>query len=342
MELRQIRQFVGVCEAGSLLKASAQLHIAQPALGQHITALEHDLQAQLFQRSSRGMRLTDAGRQFLEHAKVLLADAERARLAVQAHADLPQGEVAIGLPATVALAVTLPLLKACRARFPQIRLQIVEAYSGFLSEWLRLGRLDAAVVFGDHNEAGLLKTALLDEQLALVTPRAARPLPARVGLKRLSRVPLILPSRGHGLRRIIDEACAAESVPLDVVAEIDSLTAAQAAVEAGIAATVLSIGSVAEAVRAGRVDAATISHPLMSRRVVSAIHLTRPGTRASAAVVALLSEVVCGMVRSGAWPGRLVAQPESARLRERTATPVPARPVRPARGKAPARPGAVS
>lgn len=306
MELRQIRYFVSVCEAGSLLKASAQLHIAQPALGQHITALEHDLQARLFQRTSRGMLLTDAGQQFLEHARLLLADAERARLAVREHADLPRGEVAIGLPATVALAVTLPLLQACRARHPQIRLRIVEAYSGFLAEWLRLGRLDAAVVFSEQPEAGLVKEALLDEQLALVTPRAARRLPARVPIQRLASVPLILPSREHGLRRIVDQACAAAEVELEVVAEIDSLTAAKAAVEAGIAATVLSIGSVAQAVREGRVDAAPISHPLMSRRVVCAINLTRPSTSASAAVVALLHEVVGEMLRSGAWPGRAV------------------------------------
>lgn len=314
MELRQIRYFVAVCEAGSLLKASAQLHIAQPALGKHIAALERDLQAPLFLRTTRGMVLTEAGRQFLDHARLLLADADRARLAVREHVELPQGEVAIGLPATVALAVTLPLLQACRARFPQIRLQIVEAYSGFLSEWLRLGRLDAAVVFGEHSETGLIKLALLDEQLALVTPRGARRLPAQLPLQRLSSVPLILPSREHGLRRTIDEACAAESVPLDVVAEIDSLTAAKAAVEAGIASTVLSIGSVAEAVREGRVDAATISHPLMSRRVVCAINLTRPTTSASTAVVELLSEMVTQMVRSGAWPGQLVTREGDERL----------------------------
>lgn len=326
MELRQIRYFVGVCDAGSLLKASAQLHIAQPALGQHITALERDLQAQLFLRTNRGMLLTDAGRQFLEHARVLLADVERARLAVHEHVDLPQGDVALGLPATVALAVTLPLLQACRARFPQIRLQLVEAYSGYLSEWLRLGRLDAAVVFGEHGEPGLMKFALLDEQLALVTPRAARRLPAQVPIQRLSKLPLILPRSEHGLRRIIDQACAAESVELEVVAEIDSLTAAKAAVEAGIASTVLSIGAVAEAVREGRLDAATISHPLMSRRVVCAINLTRPMTSASAAVVELLNELVGEMVRSGSWPGQLVPQPGGAWLREPgpPATPAPA------------------
>ena len=74
MELRQLRYFIGISEAGSLLKASARLHVAQPALGQQISALEDDVGAKLFERSSRGVVLTEAGKSFLEHARVVLAD----------------------------------------------------------------------------------------------------------------------------------------------------------------------------------------------------------------------------------------------------------------------------
>src|SRR5690554_2306082 len=97
MELRQLRYFVAASEAGSLLKASGRLHIAQPALGQQIAALEHELGARLFDRSSRGVTLTEAGKVFLEHAQVVLADAERARLAVRESTKVPRGDVALGL-----------------------------------------------------------------------------------------------------------------------------------------------------------------------------------------------------------------------------------------------------
>lgn len=306
MELRQVRYFVGVCEAGSLLKASARLHVAQPALGQQMADLEHHLGAKLFVRTSRGMVPTDAGRQFLEHAKVLLADVERARSAVRELTSTPQGDVVIGLPTTVALAVTVPLLQACRERYPQVRLKIVEAYSGFLGEWLRSGRLDLAILFGDASEVGLAKEALLDEQLALVTTPGGRALPKQVPLKRLVHWPLILPGREHGLRRIIDEACAAESLTLDVVAEIDSLTSVKRAVETGIGSTVLSLASVTEEVRMGRLQAATISSASTSRRVVCATNMARPSTAAGAAGKRLLIEAIRGLVRSGAWPARLV------------------------------------
>lgn len=306
MEFRQIRYFVGVCEAGSLLKASARLHIAQPALGQQMADLEHELGAKLFVRTSRGMVPTDAGRHFLEHAKVVLADVDRARSSVRELSDTPQGEVTIGLPTTVALAVTVPLLQACRERYPQVRLKIVEAYSGFLGEWLRSGRLDAAVLFGDAPEVGLTKEALLDEQLALVTSPGDRVLPKQITLKRLVQWPLILPGREHGLRRIIDEACSSESLVLNVVAEIDSLTSVKRAVESGIGSTILSLASVSEEVNEGRLQAATISSAKMSRRVICATSMARPSTVAGEAVTRLLTEAIRGLVQSGAWPARLI------------------------------------
>src|SRR5690606_20627663 len=97
MELRQLRYFVAASEAGSLLKASGRLHVAQPALGQQITALENELGARLLDRSSRGVTLTEAGKVFLEHARIVLADVEKARMAVRESTTAPSGEVALGL-----------------------------------------------------------------------------------------------------------------------------------------------------------------------------------------------------------------------------------------------------
>jgi LysR family nitrogen assimilation transcriptional regulator len=306
MELRQLRYFVGVSEAGSLLKASARLHVAQPALGQQIADLEHAVGARLFDRSSRGMALTEAGKVFLEHAKVVLADVERARVAVRDSSAIPSGDVVVGLPTTVAFASTVPILRVCRERVPLVRLKIVEAYSGFLREWLQAGRLDVALLFGDAPETGLAKRPLLDEQLAFVTNAKGSRLPKKMPLRSVARWPLILPGREHGLRRIIDEACEAESLVLDVIAEVESLSSVKRAVEEGLGSTILSLSSVAEDVAAGRLRAATIASTSMSRRVVCATNITRPTTAAGAAVMGLVTEVIGGMVRSGAWPARWV------------------------------------
>lgn len=311
MELRQLRYFLGVCEAGSFLKASGRLHVAQPALGQQMSSLEQELGARLFVRSSKGVSLTPAGKTFMEHAKIVLADAERAANAVRDADSVPSGSVAIGMPTTVSLGATLPILRACREQLPQVRLKVVEAYSGFLKEWLLSGRLDLAILFDDQPESGLQKRALLDEELVFVTSADVVARPRRLSLERLAESPLVLPSREHGLRRIIDEAYAPLGLQLDVVAEIDSLPSVKKAVEAGIGGTILPLVSIAEERAAGKLRATRIASNRMSRRVVCAICAARPSTPACTAVSALVHEAIHNMVVSKTWPGHWIDEERS-------------------------------
>jgi LysR family nitrogen assimilation transcriptional regulator len=306
MELRQLRFFIGVSDAGSLLKAAGRLHIAQPALGQQIASLEHELGVQLFARSSRGMALTESGKLFLTHARIVLADAERARLAVRESAASPCGEVSVGLPTTVAMVATLPILTACRSRLPGVRIKIVEAYSGFLREWLTAGRLDVALLYGGDPDVGLAKRALVDDQLVFVTSPSTRNVPKKMAVRDLSGWPLILPGREHGLRRMIEEACAPLSLTLNVVAEIESLTSVKQAAEAELGSTILPMGSVAEERMSGRLRVATIHGLGMSRRIVLAANVTRPQSVAVAAVSTLVVDILKGMAVSGAWPVRWI------------------------------------
>ena len=311
MELRQLRYFLGVCEAGSLLQASGRLHIAQPALGQQIAALEDELGVKLFERSTRGMALTPEGRIFQEHAKVVLTDVDRAREAVRQSVAEPQGQVVLGLPTTVALAAAVPIVQACRARYPGIQLQLVEAYSGHLREWLQLGRLDLALLFGDEPDPDLLKRVLLEEPLSLVTSPGAPAFEQPLRLRHLAELELVLPSREHGLRRIIDAACARQGIALNVIAEIDSLTSVKNAVAAGVGHTILSPSSVVQEVAQGKLKAANIEEANMRRRVVCATRITRPTTQASVAVIGLATDLIRGMVGSGAWPGRWIGEVRS-------------------------------
>jgi LysR family nitrogen assimilation transcriptional regulator len=309
MELRQLRYFVCVSELGSLLKASAHLHIAQPSIGQQIAALEAELGGRLFERTSRGMTLTDPGERFLAHARVVLADVERARASVVDSHAVPRGEVVVGLPTTIALAATVPLVRTCRERLPEVRLKVVEAYSGFVREWLQAGRLDIAFLYGDHIEPGMSKRALLDERLALITGIGDPPLPRRIPLSSAATRSLVLPSKDHGLRRIIDDACSALGLTLDVVAEIDSLPNVKLAVEAGIGATVLPLAAVSDEIAGHRLRASTITDASMLRRLVVATHSTRPKSSGTSAVTELAIQLIGDRVRSGLWPGRWLAKP---------------------------------
>ena len=311
MDLRQLRYYIGVCEAGSVLQASSRLHIAQPALSQQIAALEDELGIQLFVRTSRGMLLTEAGLLFREHVDGILTSVQRARQAMRDFGATPHGEVAIGLPTTVALVAAVPLLTACRARYPEIRLKLIEAYSGHLGERLQTGRLDLSILFGEDKEPELHKLPLLDDRLVLLTTAQQRPRRKRIALEALPDWPLVLPGQGHGLRRIIDAACQPLGVQLQVVAEIESLGSVKKAVMAGIGGTILPMSAVAQELQSGQLYATELQDLSMLRRVVCATSSVRPATAAAKAVQELLVEVLRGMVERGEWPGSWVG-PEAS------------------------------
>ncbi|WP_019938193.1 LysR substrate-binding domain-containing protein [Bordetella sp. FB-8] len=308
MELRQLRYLIGIHEAGGVLAASRSLHIAQPALSQSMAALEAELDAKLFLRSNRGMTLTDAGKSLLEHARIVLADVDRARDAVHRTGTQIQGQVSIGLPTTVALVATLPILQAAHAHYPGIRLKIIESHSGFLSEWLKSGRLDTSVLFVTDRDAALASHPLLQERLALVTrPGPKTPKTRFLALRKLADLPLLLPSKEHGLRRIVDDACARANVALNVIAEVDSLPNIKKAVQTGMAATILSPGSVAEELAAGSLAITPIRSPQLSRQIACATSLARPMTPAIHATVELIRQQLRTLVESGTWPARWIA-----------------------------------
>lgn len=304
MEFRQCRYFVAVCDAGSLLAASRLLHVAQPALGQQIAALEHEFGQQLFTRSNRGMVLTPAGEVFLGHARQLLADAERARQALNQAQETPQGKVTLGLPTTVGLIAALPILKACREQLPQVQVQIIEAYSGYLREWLMQGRLDVAMLFGESSDAAIATRLLLQDRLALIMPAEQAQALQAIGLRRVSAYPLVLPAKEHGLRKIIDDACAAAQIKLNVVAELDALPTMKRAVEAGIGMTILPAGAIHDEAARGSLGAVPIRSADMSRRVNIARNVTRVETPAVSAVHRVIIDVVHTLVKSQSWPGK--------------------------------------
>ncbi|CAB3831007.1 MAG: hypothetical protein K0S02_3461 [Achromobacter mucicolens] len=315
MELRQLRYLIGIHEAGGVLAASRNLHVAQPALSQSIAALESELGVKLFSRSNKGMLLTDAGKTMLEHARVVLADVDRAKQAVQVAEHAVQGDVVVGLPTTVALVATLPILQEVRLRYPGIRLKIIESHSGFLVEWLRAGRLDISVTFLTDSDASLTQVPLLEERLVVVSATGQR-LPNRgVKLTQLSKFSLLLPSQEHGLRRIIDDACRRADVSLDVMAEIDSLPNIKKAVQAGVARTILSAGAVADEVAAGQLAIAPLHSPHISRRVACTTSMTRPTTPATTALRDVIIEVTRRLLERGTWPGSWIGPERSPRAR---------------------------
>src|ERR1700689_2317281 len=102
MDLRQLRYFVGIVQAGSLSRAADQLHVAQSAISHHLATLESELNRQLVTRGPKGIQLTDAGSVLYRHAEAILRHVEFAKYDAMSALKVPSGRVSIGFPGVLA------------------------------------------------------------------------------------------------------------------------------------------------------------------------------------------------------------------------------------------------
>ncbi len=262
MNLRRLKYFVKIVDIGSLTQAADVLHIAQPALSQQLATLEGEFRQQLLVRTKRGVTPTEAGQILYRHAQIILRQFEQAQSDVNNSGQSLSGQVSVGLaPGTAASALALPLLKAVRARHPAILLYLNENFGTTLSELVMNGRMDMAVLYAGKSVVhGLSYHALLKEQLFLVVPRGTPNVPDQIELAKLNDMDLLLPRPYNYLRKYVDEAFASLQLTANVVAEIESAATLNAAVAAGLGATILPES-------AARAMAASIQAPLS--RIIS-------------------------------------------------------------------------
>jgi LysR family transcriptional regulator, cell division regulator len=177
MELTDLLTFSAVARTGGITRAAEELNTVQSNVTQRIKALEAEIGTTLFERHSRGMTLTGAGRRLLPYAQRLAALSREAVLAARDDGE-PKGPLAIGSMETTA-AVRLPALFAdFHRRFPAVRLSLRTATTADLVAAVLDGNLDGAFVAGPINHAELTSTIAFREELVLVTARHLKTLSA--------------------------------------------------------------------------------------------------------------------------------------------------------------------
>jgi DNA-binding transcriptional LysR family regulator len=138
MELRHIRYFIAVAEEGRIAWAAERLGMQQPPLSQQIKALERELDVQLFHRKARGVELTEAGRAFLDNARVMLAQLDHACETTRRTARGEQGRIGVGIVPTSPFHPFVPrVIRAFREAYPLVSLTLEECPSNELAEHLR-------------------------------------------------------------------------------------------------------------------------------------------------------------------------------------------------------------
>lgn len=296
LDLQKWSLFAKVAQAGSLTRAAAALGMAASAISRQIANLEKDCGGRLFNRTGRGLTLTELGKRIQPRIESLLEDADRLSVDIGGSAGIPGGEVRIGLVPSLCDPLVSRLFTAVRERYPRISLHFVEGSSGQLDEALVSGSIDLAVLFRFRKaEAGAEQPlARVDTYLAGPVGDALTRAPT-VAFRMLNRLPLVLPDLPNGLRVVLDREARKCGITLSVVLEANSLLIQRDLAGAGTAYAILAGPAIARETRAGMLQASRIVNPEIGRIISLAHSRARPATLAAREVARVIREVVDGI-----------------------------------------------
>ena len=302
IQLRHLRYFVGIVDAGSLSRAATTLYVAQPALSQQMAELEQELGVALLHRSVRGVRPTPAGELLYREAHAILRHVEKLPEIVRDSGGPVAGAVSLGMSSTVASFLAGPFMETCRSALPRVALSLVTEDSVTLKARLASHDLDLAVVFETQPTRGPVRMPLFRQRLYLVSRKRLPGHTHAVPLERVAALPLVLAAAPNVVRNLLDDALAAAGLQPNVAAETNLLSSMLAAVHAGVGATIVPMGDFSATLGRGTLAATPIEPP---------IHLTacvvhddsRAPTRAAEAVRALLAETIARLLLDKAPPG---------------------------------------
>ena len=206
---------------------------------------------------------------------------------------IPSGNVVVGIPTSLGIALTVSLALTIRRLYPKIHLRVTEGLSGHMSQWLLSGELDFALMFDAEHIAGVVKDRVAKEHLNLVGVQGSAALldGGEIAASEIFCLPLILPGRPHGLREEVERAASRQGVKPNIVLEIDSLEHIKALVAEDAGYTILSRRVADHGAIAGRLKYRPISDPAIERTIYLARSSSKPLSSAAAAVNSVLLDM---------------------------------------------------
>ena len=255
MEIRQVKAFVAIAEAGTFTAGAARVHVTQAAISMQIRQLEIETGAKLFIRAPRRVILTEAGEKLLERAYVILREHDAALEELAALTGAVRGRLRIGSASAMVSADPLPqILRELREAHPGAEASVSSGTSESLVRQVLAGDLDAAFVSLPVEARGV-QTELLSEDylVAIASPRHKLAKQKIVSAYALAGEKLILGERGGNTRRLIDQFFAHAGVTLKIAMELSRLAAIKRMVEEEMGVGIVPLQSVREEVAKGTV-----------------------------------------------------------------------------------------
>lgn len=224
--LRQIQAVIAVCEEGSFTKAAEREHATQSGISQHVSAVEKSLGVKLFDRTATGVTPTPAGLRYYRQCVDAIGMLDRAGEDMRALAGSVTGPLRIGLMPTFTRAALAPTLQHFVPAYPDVRLHIVEAYSGTLTDKVLADELDFAIVPAFEGRVGLKSRLILRDREVLISGPASGFKPLRpLRLSECAPLKIVVPGPENIRRRNLEVYFQTNGVRIARLIEMDAMMA---------------------------------------------------------------------------------------------------------------------
>jgi len=222
--LRQVRAVIAACEEGSFTRAAERENATQSGISQHVAAVERTLGVKLFERSARGIVPTPAGLRYYKNCIEAVGRLEHANEEARSLAGLVSGDLRVGLMPTFTRAVLAPTLEDFVPRHPDVRLHVLEGYSGLLTDMVLGDELDFAVVPAFEGRTGLKARLLVRDREMLLSGRQRGLAPlAPVQLANCAPLKIVVPGPQNVRRRNLETYFHTHGVEVAAMLEMDAM-----------------------------------------------------------------------------------------------------------------------
>lgn len=285
LSLRQLRAFLAVAQESSMTRAAAKLHLTPSALSMLIRGMEDDLGLRLFDRTTRRLVLTEAGKQFLPTVEQVFAQLDEGIANLQKSQRLKASQLRVAASPLLASALFPKVIASFRAQHPQVRVVLMDAPIDALPDLVRRGQVDMAVCTATDDVTDLSSELLYVDKLMLAC-HVSHPLAEQreVTWQHLVEEPLILMRHGSGLRALVDQAFAKWCKRLNPAYEVSQVATALGLVAEGEGVSILPSYAITRAQAASQaLSLVTVElvSPVVAREIV-ALTLTSTPTSTAA------------------------------------------------------------
>jgi len=290
--LSDLRILVQVAEAESFSRAALALGMAQPSISRIIGKLEKSWGGHLFDRTGRGVTLTELGKEATDRANLLLRDAIQVNEDLRAYSRVPSGRVSFSLPPSIVRSVVPKLVNVLRCECPGVQLEIFEGFSEQTENWLSGGKIDLGI-YSKYYEGNNPPTGhMLESRLMLSGLTKNWQIGPEIDFSDLTKFDLVLPARTNGLRSIVDTVARRLKVTLNVIADADSIVVQKELTRTCGCLMIKAPHTISEEVAIGEFSSSTIRSPHINRHVVLEVSRRKPLSRAGREVADRLTEIL--------------------------------------------------